>query len=221
MKKTYTELIEEISPQEIDELYEYVVLTEKGMSKDEVADLIDSAISAATRVKNDPKKSDKHKRTASSVLSKVRAIKKSFEKDGSIHPNAVNSLMRIVAGVHSGRYGYMNPPNPKVPQNYVREEDETLQEGMTSSIAKVLAMGLKRKCIGLSNQVESATDVGVKMNYVSKQMNTVAGMVLTAISVSDEKGLLSKGAILTSLLSSHEPDADLDTLFEDEICYDL
>ena len=97
---------------------------------------------------------------------------------------------------------------------------QSVSEGMTSSIAKVLAMGLKRKCIGLSNQVESATDVGVKMNYVSKQMNTVAGMVLTAISVSDEKGLLSKGAILTSLLSSHEPDInniDLDTLFEGEI----
>ena len=55
MSKTYTELIEEITPQEIDELYEYVVLTEKGMSKDEVADLIGSAISAATKVKNDPK----------------------------------------------------------------------------------------------------------------------------------------------------------------------
>ena len=97
---------------------------------------------------------------------------------------------------------------------------QSISEGMNSSIAKVLAMGLKRKCIGLSNQVESATDVGEKMNYVSKQMNTVAGMVLTAISVSDEKGLLSKGAILTSLLSSHEPDInniDLDTLFEGEI----
>jgi len=45
----------------------------------------------------------------------------------------------------------------------------------------------------------------------------IAGLVLTTISVSDEKGLLSKGAILTSLLSSHEPDADLDILFEGEI----
>ena len=85
---------------------------------------------------------------------------------------------------------------------------------MTGSIAKVLAMGLKRKCIGLSNQVESATDVGVKMNYVSKQMNTVAGIALVAVSMSDE-GLLSKGMILTSLLSSNEPDENLDTLFED------
>ena len=153
MSKTYTELVEEIPKQEINDLYEYAVLTEKNMSKDEVADLIDDAISAATKVKNDPKKSDRHKRTASSVLSKVRSMKKTFEKDGSIHPNAVNSLMRVVTGGHSGRYGWMNKNNPKVPQNYAREEDETLQEGMTGSIAKVLAMGLKRKVIEIGNQV--------------------------------------------------------------------
>ena len=216
MKKTYTELVEEISQQEIDELYEYAVLAEKNMSKDEVAELIDDAISAATKVKNDPKKSDKHKKTASSVLSKVRSMKKTFEKDGSIHPNAVNSLMRVVTGVHSGRYGWMNKNNPKVPQNYAREEDETLQEGMTGGIAKVLAMGLKRKVIGGGNQVDSAKDLGEKINLLSKQINVIAGLVLTTISVSDEKGLLSKGAILTSLLSSHEPDENLDVLFEDE-----
>jgi len=219
MSKTYTELIENISTQEIDELYEYAVLAEKNMSKDEVAELIDDAISAATKVKNDPKKSDKHKKTASSVLSKVRSMKKTFEKDGSIHPNAVNALMRVVTGVHSGRYGWINKNNPKVPQNYAREEDE-LNEGMTSSIAKVLAMGLKRKVIGIGNQVESATDLEEKINLLSKQINVIAGLVLTTISVSDEKGLLSKGAILTSLFSSHEPDInniDLDTLFEGEI----
>ena len=159
MSKTYTELVEEISPQEIDELYEYALHTEKNMSKDEVAELIDGAISAATKVKNDPKKSDKHKTTASSVLKTIRGIKKTFEKDGSIHPNALNSVMRVVAGVHSGRYGYMNKNNPKVPQNYAREEDETLQEGMTSRIAKVTAIGLKRKVIGIGNQVQSATDL--------------------------------------------------------------
>ena len=64
-KKTYTELVEEI-----DNLYE------KGMSQSEVAELIDDAISVATKVKNDPKKSDKHKRTASSVIKKIRGIKK-------------------------------------------------------------------------------------------------------------------------------------------------
>ena len=215
MSKTYTELVEEISTQEIDELYEYAVLTEKNMSKDEVAELIDDAISAATKVKNDPKKSDKHKKTASSVLSKVHAMKKTFEKDGSIHPNAVNALMRVVTGVHSGRYGWMNKNNPKVPKNYAREEDE-LNEGMTSNVAKMTAIGLKKRCISWGNQVESATDIGEKINYLSKQLNAVAGIALVAVSMSDE-GLLSKGMILTSLLSSNEPDENLDALFE-ELC---
>jgi len=215
MSKTYTELIEDISTKEIDDLYEYALLAEKNMSKDEVAELIDGAISVATKVKNDPKKSDKHKTTASSVLKTIRGIKKTFEKDGSIHPNAVNALMRVVTGVHSGRYGWMNKNNPKVPQNYAREEDETLQEGMTGGIAKVLAMGLKRKVIGIGNQVDSTTDLEQKINLLSKQINVIAGLVLTTISVSDEKGLLSKGAILTSLFSSHEPDENLDALFED------
>ena len=97
---------------------------------------------------------------------------------------------------------------------------QSVSEGMTSSIAKVLAMGLKRKVIGVGNQVESATDLEKKKNLLSKQINVIAGLVLTTISVSDEKGLLSKGAILTSLFSSHEPDInniDLDILFEGEI----
>ena len=215
MKKTYTELVEDISTQEIDELYEYALHTEKNMSQGEVAELIDGAISVATKVKNDPKKSDKHKTTASSVLKTIRGIKKTFEKDGSISPNAVNACMRVIAGVNSGRYGWMNKNNPKVPQNYAREEDETLQEGMTGSIAKVLAMGLKRKVIAIGNQVEGATDLEKKINLLSKQINVIAGLVLTTISVSDEKGLLSKGAIFTSLFSSNEPDENLDALFED------
>ena len=215
MSKTYTELVEEISQKEIEELYEYAVLKEKNMSKDEVADLIDDAISAATKVKNDPKKSEKHKKTASSVLSKVRSMKKTFEKDGSIHPNAVNSLMRVVTGVHSGRYGWLDKNNPKVPQNYAREEDE-LNEGMTSNVAKMTAIGLKKRSISLGNRVESATDIGEKINHLSKQLNAVAGIALVAVSMSDE-GLLSKGMILTSLLSSNEPDENLDALFEDEI----
>jgi len=122
--------------------------------------------------------------------------------------------MRVVTGVHSGRYGWMNKNNPKVPQNYAREEDETLQEGMTSNVAKMTAIGLKKRCISWGNQVESATDVGEKINNLSKQLNAVAGIALVAVSMSDE-GILSKGLILTSLLSSHEPDENLDALFED------
>ena len=79
---------------------------------------------------------------------------------------------------------------------------EPIDEGMTSNVAKMTAIGLKKRCISLGNQVESATDIGEMVKYLSKQINVIAGLVLTTISESDEKGLLSKGAILTSLFSS-------------------
>ena len=76
------------------------------------------------------------------------------------------------------------------------------------------AIGLKKRSISLGNLIESATDIREKINNLSKQLNAVAGIVLVAVSMSDE-GLLSKGMILTSLLLSNEPDENLDTLFED------
>ena len=45
MKKTYKEMIEDISPDEIDELYYYLEqLTEKNVSKDKVGELIDDCV---------------------------------------------------------------------------------------------------------------------------------------------------------------------------------
>ncbi len=45
VKKTYTELVEEISSEEIDELYYYLEqLTEKNVSKDKVGELIDDCV---------------------------------------------------------------------------------------------------------------------------------------------------------------------------------
>ena len=69
--------------------------------------------------------------------------------------------MRVVTGVNSGRYGWMNKNNPKVPKNYAREEDETLQEGgMTSSVARMSAIVLKKRVVGYGNSVESSTEIG-------------------------------------------------------------
>jgi len=43
------------------------------------------------------------------------------------------------------------------------------------------------------------------LDYLSKQISAVGGIALVACSLSGE-GLLSKGAIFTSLFSQHEPD---------------
>ncbi len=121
--------------------------------------------------------------------------------------------MRVVTGVHSGRYGYMKPNSPKVPKNYRKEETE-MNEGMTDTIAKGSAILLKKRSIGFGNKVQSTTDIGDKIDYLSQQLNAVAGIALLAVSISGE-GLLSKGAIFQSLFSSYQADETLDALFED------
>ena len=70
-----------------------------------------------------------------------------------------------------------------------------------------------RKRIRWSNSKEKMLD------YLSKQISAVGGIALVACSLSGE-GLLSKGAIFTSLFSSNEPDENLDALFE-ELCLTL
>jgi len=85
---------------------------------------------------------------------------------------------------------------------------------MTDTIAKGSAILLKKRSIGFGNKVQSTTDIGDKIDYLSQQLNAVAGIALLAVSVFGE-GLLSKGAIFTSLFSSYEPDGNLDALFED------
>ena len=45
----------------------------------------------------------------------------------------------------------------------------------------------------------------IMLDYLSKQISAVGGIALVACSLSGE-GLLSKGAIFTSLFSQHEPD---------------
>ena len=94
---------------------------------------------------------------------------------------------------------------------------EPLDEGMTSNVAKMTAMVLKRKVVGYGNRVEGSTDIGQKLDWLSKQLSAVGGIALVACSLSGE-GLLSKGMVFQSLFSSHEPEFDdLDELLEDEI----
>ena len=91
---------------------------------------------------------------------------------------------------------------------------QSVSEGMTSSVARMSAIVLKKRVVGYGNRVESSTDVSQKLDYLSKQISAVGGIALVACSLSGE-GLLSKGAIFTSLFSSNEPNEDLDALFED------
>ncbi len=59
--------------------------------------------------------------------------------------------MKTVAGVSSGRYGHMvlsweSSPQRKVPKDFSNVElNEELDEGMTSNVARMSAIGPKKK----------------------------------------------------------------------------
>ena len=173
------------------------------------------SIEGVTAIKNDKKRNKEDVSTAKSVLKWLNGVRATFEKEGSLHPSTVLSIMETVAGVSSGRYGYMVPswkssPQGRVPRDFSNEE---LNEGMTSSVVRMSAIVLKKRVVGYGNRVEISIDIGQKLDYLSKQLNAVAGIALVVCSLSGE-GLLSKGAIFTSLFSSNEPDENLDALFE-------
>ena len=109
--------------------------------------------------------------------------------------------------------GWKSSPQGKVPKDFSNEE---LNEVLTSSVARMSAIVLKKRVVGYGNRVESSTDVSQKLDYLSKQISAVGGIALGGCSLSGE-GMLRK-AIFTSLFSYNEPEFDgLDALFEDEI----
>jgi len=109
MKKTYKEFQEQV--------------LEKTLSPEDIDDLIDKSIEGVTAIKNDKKRNKEDVSTAKGVLKWLQGVRSTFEKEGSLHPSTVLSIMKTVAGVSSGRYGYMVPgwkssPQGKVPIDF-------------------------------------------------------------------------------------------------------
>ena len=41
-----------------------------------------------------------------------------------------------------------------------------LKEGMTSNVAKMISLGVKRKIVNYGNQVEGTKDIGMKLDFI-------------------------------------------------------
>jgi len=93
-------------------------LTEKGLSNEELQDLINRARSSAQGVVDDDTKSTEEKERAKEVIGWVDDVEQTYKDENKLHPNSVTGLFRIVAGVGSGRYGRSNPPDGRVPANF-------------------------------------------------------------------------------------------------------
>ena len=91
---------------------------EKSMSDAEIEDLLDKGKEVATSISKDTKKSEKEWNTAKDVLGWIKDVRKTWNKDNSLHPNAVTKLMKITA-IRQGKWGYINNRG-KIPSDFRR-----------------------------------------------------------------------------------------------------
>ena len=89
---------------------------EKSLSDAKIEDLLDMGKEVATAISKDTKKSDEERETARDVLSWIRDVRKTWNKDNSLHPNAVTKLMKITA-IRQGKWGW-SVPGGKVPKDF-------------------------------------------------------------------------------------------------------
>ena len=177
-------------------------LFEKHLNDDEIEDLINKAGRAATNVSNDKKKTKEERAKAKDVFDFVTSVRSTWRKEKSLHPSAVNALMRIVVGVSSSNnrgYGYKTTgfsgsPSGEVPQQYGEEYgphqiDEARRSGMTEALIKSTALLTKRWII----------NKGAEGN-VSAQINGLAGLVLLDMALSDRgSSIISKALAVSGL----------------------
>ena len=169
---------------------EEILLYEKSLSGAEIEDLISSARKAAQKIKNDRKRPEAERNDAEDVLDFIKDIKDVWDRKNNLHPNQVNGLMRIVAGVNSGRYGFMNPPDGKVPSNYRNEEElneSRTKRGLSDAVIKAGALQAKRWILQQGREGD-----------VSGQLNGIASLLLFNMALTDRGASFMSKALATS-----------------------
>ena len=91
---------------------------EKSLSDTEIEDLLDKGKEVATSISKDTKKSEEERNTAKDVLGWIKDLRKTWNKNNSLHPNAVTKLMKITA-IRQGKWGYINNRG-KIPSDFRR-----------------------------------------------------------------------------------------------------
>ena len=89
---------------------------EKSLSDAEIEDLLDKGKEVTAAIARDSKKSDEERATAKDVRNWIRDVRKTWNKNNSLHPNIVMKLMKITA-IRQGKWGW-SVPGGKVPKDF-------------------------------------------------------------------------------------------------------
>ena len=91
-------------------------IREKSLTPAEIVDLMDKGEEVANAISKDSKKDPEERETARDVLSQIKDVRKTWNKDNSLHPNAVTKVMKINA-IRQGKWGW-SVPGGKIPSNF-------------------------------------------------------------------------------------------------------
>lgn len=222
-----------ITPEEdgkIDEdEYPSEYLFEKYLNDEEIMDLINKAGRASTDISSDKKKSKEERAKAKDVFDFVQSVRSTWRKEKSLHPSAVNALMRIVVGVSSSNkrgYGYKTKgfeksPDGKVPKQYGEENshDESFRANgnhVDSACTRRDIVSLKihhddiyeSRGRGMTEALIKTTALATKRwiiqkgneGNVSSQINGLAGLILLDMALSDRgESIISKSLAVSGL----------------------
>ena len=89
---------------------------EKSLSDAEIEDLLDKGKEVTAAIAKDSKKSEEERATAEDVLDWIKDVRRTWEKNNSLHPNAVTKLMKITA-IRQGKWGW-SVPGGKVTKDF-------------------------------------------------------------------------------------------------------
>ena len=91
-------------------------LHEKSLSDVEIEDLLNKGKEVPTSISKDTKKSDEERNTAKDVLGWIKDMRKTWNKDNSLHPSVIVKIMKITA-IRQGKWGYINNRG-KIPSDF-------------------------------------------------------------------------------------------------------
>ena len=169
-------------------------LFEKTLDDDEIESLIDKARESALAIKKDKKREKEEREQAKEVLDFVSDVERIWDKNKSLHPAQVVSLMKIVAGTSSTNpagwgwktSGWKQKGDGKVPQDF-RNEELNEGKGMSDTVIKTGALMTKRYIINKGAEGD-----------VSAQLNGLASLILFAIAATDRGESFMSKALATS-----------------------
>ena len=133
------------------------IIPEKSMTDAEIEKLLSDTENAVDKIVNDKERHSSERKEARGVRKFLNGVRKDWEKNGSLHPNQIISVMKTNTGVNSGRYGYTKSgfdgsPSGFVPKNFSRKSEQ-FQKRMREKYHKWKLNDRFRQFVNLSDKL--------------------------------------------------------------------